>query len=210
MSMVAEVLRVVGIVPRRTGVRSATLLALLVCAGAAHAQIYRWKDASGGVHYSNSAPPAGVGAGVVDISAQPGPPSAESTECYTLRCQGERLDRRLEEQALLDAQLAIERAAHAPKPVRGLEFRKYISIERGMTEGELLAIAGEPDLRDGGGAALTGPAVAVPIGHHVFVPARALLSLETWTYLPTLADPFTTTITLVGGRVSDVQRVRKF
>ena len=29
----------------------------------------------------------------------------------------------------------------------GLEFRKYISIQRGMTEGELLSIAGVPDLR---------------------------------------------------------------
>jgi hypothetical protein len=31
-----------------------------------------------------------------------------------------------------------------------------------------------------------------------------------YTYLPTPADPFTTTITLVGGRVSELDRVRKF
>jgi hypothetical protein len=40
--------------------------------------------------------------------------------------------------------------------------------------------------------------------------ARAGLSLKTYTYLPTPGDPFTTTITLVGGRVSELERVRKF
>ena len=42
------------------------------------------------------------------------------------------------------------------------------------------------------------------------VPARTGLSLKTWTYMPTSADPFTTTITLVGGRVTEIDRVRKF
>ena len=43
-----------------------------------------------------------------------------------------------------------------------------------------------------------------------FMMARNVLSLKTYTYLPTSADPFTTTITLVGGRVSEIERVRKF
>ncbi|MDA8109438.1 MAG: DUF4124 domain-containing protein [Betaproteobacteria bacterium] len=183
---------------------------LFFCAALGHAQVYRWVDASGGVHYSNTAPPATAQASIVDIPAQPGPPSAESAECHTLRCQAERADRRLEERTLLEAQRAAERAALAPRPVHGLEFRRYIAIERGMTEGDLLAVAGDPDLRSGGSAAITGPVLAVPIGHRVLVPARALLSLETWTYLPTVSDPFTTTVTLVGGRVTDVERVRKF
>jgi hypothetical protein len=34
--------------------------------------------------------------------------------------------------------------------------------------------------------------------------------MKTYTYLPTPGDPFTTTITLVGGRVSEIERVRKF
>lgn len=40
--------------------------------------------------------------------------------------------------------------------------------------------------------------------------ARAGLIMKTYTYLPVPGDPFTTTITLVGGRVSELERVRKF
>ena len=73
-----------------------------------------------------------------------------------------------------------------PRPVRGLEFRRYISLQRGMTEGELLGVAGEPDFR------------------------TRDRSVRTYTYMPTPADPFTTTITLVGGRIGEIERVRKF
>jgi hypothetical protein len=55
-----------------------------------------------------------------------------------------------------------------------------------MTEGELLGIAGVPDLRT----------------HDRYI--------NTYTYMPVLGDPFTTTITLVRGRVSEIERVRKF
>lgn len=34
--------------------------------------------------------------------------------------------------------------------------------------------------------------------------------MKTYTYLPTPADPFTTTIRLVGGWVDEFERVRKF
>jgi hypothetical protein len=55
-----------------------------------------------------------------------------------------------------------------------------------MSEGELLGVAGEPDLlrRD-----------------HI---------VDLYTYMPTSADPFTTTIRLVRGRVSAIDRQRKF
>jgi hypothetical protein len=55
-----------------------------------------------------------------------------------------------------------------------------------MTEGELLGVAGEPDFR------------------------TRDRSVRAYTYMPTPADPFTTTITFVGGRVSETERVRKF
>jgi hypothetical protein len=155
-------------------------------ASGAAAQVYRWVDDKGRVHYSNEPPPPGVKAITVNINAGPGPAAADSAECYTVRCQGERMEERIARRELLDAQLAAERAALAPRPVRGLEFRKYISIERGMTEGELLGIAGEPDFR------------------------TRDRSVRTYTYMPTPADPFTTTITLVGGRVSEIERARKF
>jgi hypothetical protein len=50
----------------------------------------------------------------------------------------------------------------------------------------------------------------VQTGRNVRGAARTALSLRSYSYLPTSADPFTTTITLVGGRVSEVERVRKF
>ncbi len=138
------------------------------------------------MHYSDSPPPAGVSATTLDIDTKPGAPAPDSKDCYTVRCQGERMEQRIARRDMLDAQLAAERAALAPPPVRGLEFRKYVSIRHGMTEGELLGIAGEPDFR------------------------TRDKSLRTYTYMPTPADPFTTTITLVRGRVHEIDRTRKF
>jgi hypothetical protein len=189
--------------------RLLTFLILVAAAVSAQAQIYRWVDEKGTVHYSNSTPPPGAKATLVDPNAKEGAPSAESQECYTIRCQGERLEQRQARREELEARLAAERAAQAPRQARGLEFRKYISIQRGMSEGELLTIAGEPDLLSEQGAAIAAPST-VQAGRDLRVPARTALSLKTYTYLPTVADPFTTTITLVGGRVSEIERVRKF
>jgi hypothetical protein len=122
----------------------------------------------------------------LNIDAKPGPDAADTTECHTVRCQGERMEERQARRDVTDARVAAERVAVAPPPVRGLEFRQYIRLERGMTLGEVMAIAGTPDLA-----------------------SRDKLS-ERLTYMPTTADPFVTTITLVGGRVSDLERTRKF
>ena len=187
------------------------VLVLLVSAvGAdAQAQIYRWVDANGTVHYSNATPPPGVKATTVDIDARPGPASVESSECYTVRCQGVHRGEHQSARKKLEPRRATERAAAAPKRPKGLDFRNYVSIQRGMTEGELLVIAGEPDLLSDQGAAIAAPS-AVQAGRNLRVPARTVMSLKTYPYLPTVADPFTTTITLVGGRVSEIERVRKF
>ena len=162
-------------------------LALAFAAGTAGAQIYRWVDAKGTIHYSNGTPPPGVKAVVVDPSAKEATAAPESGECYTIRCQGERMEERQRRREELESRLAAERQAAAPKPPRGLDFRKYVSLQRGMSEGELLVIAGEPDFL-----------------------SRPGIGLRTWTYLPTVADPFTTTITVIGGRISEIERVRKF
>jgi hypothetical protein len=167
--------------------RALLLIALLSAGTPVSAQIYRWVDEKGRVNYSNWTPEPGVKAKVIDPDAKAGPPSPESWECYTVRCQGERLEQRLARRDELEARLAAERAAAAPKAPRGLEFRRYISIQRGMHEAELVSIAGSPDL--------------------LFWDAR---SMKTYTYLPTVGDPFTTTITLIRGRISDIDRVRKF
>ena len=192
-----------------TDMRIPVLLVLLAFAVPASAQIYRWVDSQGRVNFSNSAPPQGVKATVVDPNAKEGPSSPESAECYTIRCQGERMEERERKREAELAKLTAERAALDAKRPRGLDFRKYISIQRGITEGELLGIAGEPDLKTDQGIAIAAPAT-VQINRNFSTAARTGLRMMTWTYMPTSADPFTTTITLVGGRVSEIDRVRKF
>ena len=184
-------------------------LLLIAFGQGAYAQIYRWTDANGQVNFSNSPPPPGVKATVVDANAKEGPPAPEGAECYTIRCQGERLEERQRKREAEIEKDAAQRAAATPTPYRGLEFRKYISIQRGMSEGELLGIAGPPDLMADQGVALTAP-MSVQGTRNAVVAARAGLAMKTYTYMPTSADPYTTTITLVGGRVSEIERVHKF
>lgn len=172
-------------------------------------QVYRWVDEKGTPHYANSPPPPGVTAEVIGIKAEPGEASPDTKECYTIRCQGERMEKRIAARQAEEARLAAERAAAEPPQPRGLEFRKYISIQRGMSEGEVLGYAGPPDFGADQGIAYAAPST-VQVGPYLRAPARVGWAVATWTYLPTVADPFTTTITFVGGRVSDIERVRKF
>ena len=150
-----------------------------------YAQVYRWVDKSGTVHYSNSAPPAGVKPTTVEIDARSGPPSEDSRECYSVRCQGERMESRIARREEAEARAAASRPP-SPPPPRGLAFSRYLSIQRGMTEAELIVAAGTPDL------------------------SFKDRSFTTYSWLPTPADPFTTTVTLVRGRVNEIERTRKF
>jgi hypothetical protein len=161
-------------------------LAILFVSVNATAQVYRWIDKSGTVNYSNEPPPAGAKASELPIDARPGPPSAQPQDCYTVRCQGERMEDRLARRDAAEAQAQAERTAVTPPRPRGLEFRRYIAIQRGMSEGEMLGIAGPPDL------------------------AFRDFTSHTYTYLPIPGEPFTTTITVISGRVSELERVRKF
>src|SRR5262245_7823501 len=181
--------------------RALLVTALLLVSAPAAAQIYRWVDQNGLVHYSNVKPPKNVTATVIDgdVKESPAPAPADNAECYTMRCQGERMEERQRRRDEAEARAAAERAALASQQYRGLAFRKYISIQRGMTEGEVLSIAGEPDLRNDQGIAIAAPQT-VQVGRKLATAARAGLSMKTYTYMPTSADPFITTITLVGGR----------
>src|SRR5262245_45492405 len=107
------------------------LLGLLLCAGAAQAQIYRWVDQNGRVQYSNVKPPKGVEATIVDPDAKAGPAAVESTECHTIRCQGERLEERQKQRDAEDAKFREQRAAAAASQPRGLDFRDYLRIRPG-------------------------------------------------------------------------------
>lgn len=162
------------------------VLLLLLLAAPAHAQVYRWIDARGTVHYSNTPPPPEVKATTLHIDARPGPAAPDSADCYSVRCQGERMESRQARREELDAQLAAERVALIPPEPRGLEFRKLVTIRRGMTEGEVLAIAGPPDSRSRDKRA------------------------DRLTYFPTRADPFVTTIELRNGRVAGIEQARQF
>jgi hypothetical protein len=133
----------------------------------AQAQVYRWVDDAGKVQYSNALPSPSANAKVIGATANGGFLSALA----------------------VDAPREDTRSVAEPTPAaqpRGLDFRKYVALQRGMSEGELFVIAGAPDLhtRD--------------------------RSFSTYTYLPTVADPFITTIELVRGRISEIERVRRF
>ena len=166
--------------------KSLFIAALLAVPALSWAQMYRWVDERGTVHYSNEAPPPGVNAAKVDSDADPRAPVSETAECYTAQCEAQRVDQRIARREQIAARVAAERASAAPRKARGLEARTYVAISRGMTESELLEIAGEPDL--------------------LLWDSR---TVKTYTYFPTDADPHATTVTLLNGRVTETERLRR-
>lgn len=167
--------------------RTIFLAGILLWVTSASAQVYRWVDEKGTVHYSNTTPPPGAKAKMVDVEAKAGPAAPDTADCYTLRCQGERMERRLAQREELETRLAEERAAAAPPRAKGLDFRKYLSLYRGMGEGEMLGYTGSPDLLTHDG-----------------------WDRRNYIWMPTSGDPFTTTVTLFAGRIVQIERVRKF
>ena len=166
--------------------RSALFLALLASAPHSQADVYRWVDENGVVNYSNAVPHENAKASTVGIAdARGGFVSSDPLPC-SARCQGERYAPQLARREAANAEEYAQRAELAPPPARGLDFRRFVSLREGMSEGELLAIAGAPDLQ------------------------RRERSFDIYTYMPTPADPFVTTITLLRGKVQDLDRVRKF
>jgi hypothetical protein len=73
-------------------------------------------------------------------------------------------------------------------PVRGMAFDTYIRLERGMSEGEVVFRAGSPD--------------------YVSF-ARQPEIVKSFYYYPTSTDPFTTIVTLRGGRIDNIERTKK-
>src|SRR5256885_16200012 len=112
-------------------------LLLAVFSASAAAQVYRWVDKSGTVHYSNEQPPADVKPTQLPIDAKAGPPSADSQECYSVRCQGERMEERIARRDAAEAQAAAERAAATGPRPPGLAFRQNMPVHPGMREARL-------------------------------------------------------------------------
>jgi hypothetical protein len=82
-------------------------------------------------------------------------------------------------------QVATAPPSSAP---RGMEFDVYTRLQRGMTEGELLQRAGKPD--------------------HVSLDSFEIQ--KSYYYFPTSANPYTTVVTLRGGRIHEIDRIKKF
>ena len=99
-------------------------------------------------------------------------------------------ERRMSAEPVVPPVAPIVPVAPSALPVRGMEFDTYIRLQRGMTEGELLIRAGRPD--------------------HEMVENFQDYIVKTYYYFPTIANPFTTVVTLRGGRISDLDRVKKF
>jgi hypothetical protein len=80
--------------------------------------------------------------------------------------------------------------APGAESVRGMDFDIYIRLQRGMSEGELLLRAGRPD-------------------HEGLENFRHDI-VKSYYYFPTVANPYTTIVTLRGGRISYLERIKKF
>ena len=91
-----------------------------------------------------------------------------------------------------EAQAAPAPPAPAPGAVaaRGMEFDVFIRLQRGMTEGEVLLRAGPPDYES--------------------VDNLVYDMVKSYYYFPTIANPYTTVVTLRGGRVANLERIKKF
>ncbi len=185
----------------------------LGCAHAAAEPAYKWKDAKGVTHYGDAPPPGVRAERVIEDTRYPVNPEA----CRTLRCQLDRIQasRRLEAEA--EAAAARAEPPRASPGARGLPFEVFIHLRRDMTESEVLARAGPPDLQTVEGVDEVQQTLAEvrPVGPRDgrgFSSIKLIDSriVKTWTYLPTASDPFTTVITFRGGRVENIERIRKF
>jgi hypothetical protein len=77
----------------------------------------------------------------------------------------------------------------AQSEVRGMDFSVYIRLQIGMSEAELLLRAGKPD--------------------SAAVENLSGVAIKTYYYYPTPADPWITTITLRGGKIISLDRIKK-
>jgi len=159
---------------------------LLLAAGftaSVAAQTYKWVDERGVTTYGTK-PPPGVPAQLVDT--QPRGPVDLSPE------QQQKLEADARRRAdVQPPQPAPPPPAAVAPAVRGMAFDTYIRLDRGMSEGELLLRAGQPDQ------------VAVDTSAYGGV-------VKSYYYLPTSTDPFVTVVTLRGGRIANLERTRKF
>ncbi len=159
------------------------LLIALAAGVSAAAETYKWVDENGVINYGEK-PPADRPAKPVDTQ----PSGVVETGGYFNQKLETEKRRRAEEQQVQS--VPVPAPSPAAAPVRGMDFDTFIRLQRGMTEGELLLRAGRPD--------------------HESVENLRHDIVRTFYYFPTVANPFTTVVTLRGGRIADVDRIKKF
>ena len=165
-----------------------TLVGLILIATAAvcsAADAYKWVDEKGTTNYG-AKPPHDVSATPVSIE----PRGVIETGGGAVRPRDVAVLPRPQVSPVQVITVPVQPSYLAASPVRGMAFDIYIRLERGMTEGELLVRAGPPD--------------------HESVDSGWDYALKTYYYLPTIADPYTTAVSLRDGRIANLQRVKKF
>ena len=156
------------------------VLIALVSTAPAAAQTYKWVDERGVVTYGTK-PPAGKPAQRVDVERQ-----------NTIGTDDAQLKREAEAKRRADLKLAPPPPlpSVAAPSTRGMDFDTYIRLSRGMSEGELLQRAGKPD-------------------HFALENVRDDI-VKSFYWYPTTSDPFTTVVTVRGGRIETIERTKKF
>jgi Domain of unknown function (DUF4124) len=201
--------------------RSIWFLLLLSVSAAVLAQTYKWLDEKGRTHYGEK-PPQGVRAQEVDTQSY-GVETGDVKECHTIICQGKKLEEEKRKKAEQDAARKSEepKVAEPVASVRGLNFKTFIQIKLGMSEGEVLVRAGKPDQEVTEGSetrAIASKASSTKIDpktKRVVKNTDVVKNvkneiIKTYYYLPTVSDPYTSIITFRGGRVANIERVKKF
>jgi hypothetical protein len=162
----------------------AGLMVFLMTGPVFAAETYRWVDDKGVVNYGEK-PPAGRQA--VRVDTVPGG-VIETGGQFSQKAAAEQ--RRSMEEPPRQPVFAVPTPAPSAESVRGMEFDVYIRLQRGMTEGELLLRAGRPD--------------------HQSLDNLIDDISKTYYYFPTSANPYTTVVTLRGGRIFELDRIKRF
>jgi uncharacterized protein DUF4124 len=187
---------------------------LMMLASLVQADVYKWVDGNGTVHYGDT-PPANARSRSVDLRLARTATTIEANTCCIAK-----------EEPPKPAQQPVYIVVAAEPPMtnaapRGMDFGVFIMLRRGMSEGELLQRAGPPDLESTDGNSVQ----AITLTRHgrqfdhwhgrhgrgqVVPYGISGLIVKTFYYYPTLSNPFTTALTLVGGQITDLQRTRQF
>jgi hypothetical protein len=189
------------------------LVAFLALAPVAGADVYKWVDRNGSVHYGDR-PPANAESRPLELRF-----AGSATTIDVNSCCAAKVDPLKPAEQPVYVVFAAEPPVRNPAP-RGLDFGVFIMLRHGMTEGELLQRAGPPDYQSADGNAVQAIAVTRrgrSIDQLNGWRGQGALSygisnqiVRTFYYYPTISNPFTTVLTLTGGRITDLQRMRQF